>query len=72
MAKGDVNYFADMTDLEAIKESDDPMVRVIYNMGMRQFALHEQVVELNRKVDRVIEVFTKDGSRPDLKAVKFL
>jgi hypothetical protein len=67
---GDVDWFADMTDLEAIRESDDPMVRVLYSMGMRQFALHERLVRLDDKVDRLIEALARSGSRPDLRAVK--
>lgn len=65
--------FESMDDLEAIKDSEDPMIRVIYNLGMRQFALHERQVELSNKLDKLIDVLERtkmNGSYPNLKAIR--
>jgi len=57
-------------NLDVIKESEDPLVRVIYHMGMRQLATSERLTALEGRLDRLLQAFVKTGSRPDLRAIK--
>lgn len=63
--------------LEAISNSENPMVRVIYHMAMRQLATSERIANIESEVVRTSEQLRRlvnilsNGSRPDLKAVVY-
>lgn len=50
--------------LDELTKSADPMARVIYHMSMRQLAMCEQLMEVQRGLKQVIEFVDKNVSRP--------